>query len=122
MAASMTDSAETLRAHLRVTLYQQTGDAGLTCRRCGISRPTLRKWWRRYQEEGENGLRSHSRRRHRLPEPKVTVPHEQGILRLRRQRRPGPKRIQGKLRRLHQFCLSTATIWKVLKRNAASTL
>ena len=26
-----------------VKLYQQTGDAGLVCRRCGISRPTLRK-------------------------------------------------------------------------------
>jgi len=35
-----------------VQLYEQTGNAGLTCRRCGISRPTLRKWWRRYQEEG----------------------------------------------------------------------
>jgi len=26
-----------------VKLYEQTGDAGFTCRRCGISRPTLRK-------------------------------------------------------------------------------
>jgi transposase-like protein len=31
-----------------VELYAKTGDAGLVCRRCGISRPTLRKWWRRY--------------------------------------------------------------------------
>jgi len=27
--------------------YQQTRNAGLTCRRCGITRPTLRKWVQR---------------------------------------------------------------------------
>jgi transposase-like protein len=36
-----------------VELYAKTRDAGLVCRRCGISRPTLRKWWRRYQADGE---------------------------------------------------------------------
>lgn len=35
-----------------VRMYEQTGDAGLTCRRCRISRPTLRKWWRPYLAEG----------------------------------------------------------------------
>ena len=39
-----------------VRLYEEAGDAGLVCRRCGISRPTLRKWWRRYRAEGEAGL------------------------------------------------------------------
>lgn len=27
-----------------VQLYRKTGNASVTCRRCGISRPTLRKW------------------------------------------------------------------------------
>jgi len=36
-----------------VRLYERVGNAGIVCRRCGISRPTLRKWWRRYQAEGE---------------------------------------------------------------------
>jgi len=44
-----------------VKLYEQTKDAGLTCRRCGISKPTLRKWFRGYQAQGEAGLRSQSR-------------------------------------------------------------
>jgi hypothetical protein len=36
---------ERLEARLRlVRLYEATGNAGLVCRRCGISRPTLRKW------------------------------------------------------------------------------
>ncbi|MCW8883891.1 MAG: helix-turn-helix domain-containing protein, partial [Motiliproteus sp.] len=41
-----------------VRLFEESGDAGLVCRRCGISRPTLRKWWRRYQADGEEGLLS----------------------------------------------------------------
>lgn len=44
-----------------VRMYQETGNAGLVCTRCGISRPTLRKRLRRYQEAGEEGLRSQSR-------------------------------------------------------------
>lgn len=43
-----------------VKLYEQTSNAGLVCRRCGISRPTLRKGWWRYQAEGEAGLKSRS--------------------------------------------------------------
>ncbi len=36
-----------------VKLYEQFGDAGVVYRRCGITRLTLRKWWRRHQAEGE---------------------------------------------------------------------
>ena len=39
-----------------IKLYEEIGDAGVVCRRCGISRPTLRKWWRRYQAQGTAGL------------------------------------------------------------------
>ena len=45
-----------------VEFYQATKDAGLTCRKCGISRPTLRKWLKRYEEEGLSGLARRSRR------------------------------------------------------------
>jgi transposase-like protein len=36
-----------------IKLYERVGNAGIVCRRCGISRPTLRKWWRRHRAEGE---------------------------------------------------------------------
>jgi transposase-like protein len=36
-----------------VKLYLKTNDTGYVCRRCGISRPTLRKWYKKYLEEGE---------------------------------------------------------------------
>jgi hypothetical protein len=43
-----------------VRMYAENADAGLTCRRCGISRPTLRLGARRYSAQGEVGLHSHS--------------------------------------------------------------
>ena len=47
-----------------IKLYQEVKDAGIVCRRCGISRPTLRKWVKRYEERGEEGLKELSRRPH----------------------------------------------------------
>jgi Transposase and inactivated derivatives, IS30 family len=112
-----------LRARLSwVRMYQETGDAGLTCRRCGISYPTLRKWRLRYLEAGEAGLRSRSRRPHKLPPPKVTQAHEELILKLRRERRIGPKRIQYELNRLHGIHFSTGTIWRVLHKYKVPSL
>ena len=119
--ASKSDTEAILRARTAwVRLYQQTGNAGLTCRRCGVSRPTLRKWRRRFQENGEAGLRSHSRRRKALPAPRLTAPQEQTLLGLRRQRKLGPKRIQAELGRLHDLRLSTSTVWHVLHRHKLS--
>lgn len=117
----MTDPPETLRARLTwVKHYEQSQDAGATCRRCGISRPTLRKWWRRYQQSGEVGLASQSRRRHHLPEPKVKPSDTESVLDLRKKRRLGPKGIQSELKRLHQTQFSTATIWRILARHGIS--
>lgn len=55
-----------------IKLYEQTKDFGLVCRRCGISRPTLRKRRKRYIELGIEGLLSQSKRPHTLPNSKVT--------------------------------------------------
>jgi transposase-like protein len=66
-----------------VKLYEQSGDAGFVFRRCGISRPTLRKWWRRYQSDGIEGLHSQSRRPLSSPATKVNLQYEQLILALR---------------------------------------
>jgi len=49
---------ERLQARLKlVSLYEDIKDAGIVCRRCGISRPTLRKWLKRYANEGISGLK-----------------------------------------------------------------
>lgn len=98
-----------------VTLYLDTKDAGLVCRRCGVSRPTLRLWSCRYQELGLAGLQTKSSRPHKTPEKKVTSQIEQWILELR-QRRLGSRRIQSELKRLHNCALSRRTIDQVLAR------
>lgn len=119
----MIDPEPVLKARLGwVQMYQATQNQALTCRRCGISKKTLRKWCRRYEAQGEEGLRSQSRRPHKLPSSKVTPEHEALILQLRRARRLGPKGLQRELLRLHQLRFSTRTIWKVLHKHGVSVL
>lgn len=118
-----TEEKQAQRARLVwVRMYQETANAGLTCRRCGISRPTLRKWWKRFQADGEMGLCSESSCRVRPPEKKVTPEREALILRLRKERKLGAKSLQSELERHHELKLSTATIWKVLNRNNVARL
>ena len=69
-----------------IELYEQVRDAGMVCRRCGVSRPTLRKWWRRYQAHGTAGLISRSRRPRIFAQRKVFEREEQLISALRTQR------------------------------------
>lgn len=105
-----------IRKRLRwVQLYEELGNAGVVCLRFGISRPTLRKWWSRYQEHGEAGLQEKSRRPKSSPAKKVQPEHERLIADLRK-RKLGHRRIQNELRRRHEISLSTATIHKVLER------
>lgn len=111
----MTDSPETLKARRTwVETYRQTGNAGLTCRRCGISRPTLRKWARRFEADGESGLRSKSRRPHKTADSKRTAALSDRVLTLRRERNLGSKRLQAELLRIDGVRLSTSTLHRVL--------
>lgn len=103
-----------VRQRLRwVLLLRELRDAGRVCRRCGISRPTLRKWARRYDTQGAAGLVSRSRRPSRSPKRKVTEQDRASILALRTQGN-GARRIQSELRLHAERELSLATIHKVL--------
>src|SRR3954462_13419248 len=77
-----------------IKLYEEIGNAGVVCRRCGISRPTLRKWWRRYPAEGPAGLAGRSPRPHRSPGRKVLEREEGLILQVRRERELGLGRLR----------------------------
>jgi transposase InsO family protein len=106
-----------IKARLKwIELYKETRNAGLVCRRCGISRPTLRKWLRRYEESGIDGLYNKSTRPLRSPNKKVTDEQERLILDLRRKRKLGARRIRNDLIRNHQLSFSLATIHKILTR------
>ncbi|SPJ21240.1 hypothetical protein PFCIP103579_2384 [Prolinoborus fasciculus] len=63
-----------------VKLFEETNNTGLVCRRCGISRPTLRKWWKRYSEQGIDGLSSHSKCPLKSPNTKINAELEALIL------------------------------------------
>ena len=111
------DSPHVLAARLSwVRLYEKDRHAGRVCLRCGISRPTLRKWWRRYQSHGLEGLRSQSRRPHRLAPGKRTPELVKQVLTLRRGRNLGSKRLQNELVRTGRPHLSTSTLHVLLSR------
>lgn len=114
MSRGSRETKEIKQKHTWIRLYQQTGDAGLTCRRCGISRPTLRKWLRRYEELGIRGLQSQSKRPKSSPAKKTGEQEIKWILSLRSERKLGVRRIQNELKQLHALSLSLATIHKVL--------
>lgn len=97
-----------------VNLYLETEDAGFVCRKCGISRPTLRKWHRRYLDKGLEGLNDQSKKPHSSPNQKLTQDCIQLILTLRNKRNLGARRIQTELIRLHGCSLSLASIHKAL--------
>jgi transposase-like protein len=105
-----------------VAAYRQIGDAGAVCRRFGISRPTLRKWLRRFDADGEAGLSELSRRPHSSPAQKVSADTEKLILTLRRERRLGVRRIRAELRRLYNVQLSSPVIHKILLRHDLNVL
>lgn len=113
---------EIRRRRIWVQLYAKTKDAGLVCQRCGISRPTLRLWWKRFLAKGEAGLVNLSRRPLHSPRRILDRERIDLILGLRDERKLGPKRIQAELLRHHDTRLSTATIWKVLRAHEREPL
>ncbi len=111
------------RKRLRwIDLFKKHGNAGIVCLKCGISRPTLRKWLRRYEEQGVEGLKGHSRKPQNSPAKKVTEEHERIILSLRHDRKLGHGHICTELQRLHGISLSVATIYKILQRHGVAQL
>lgn len=97
-----------------VNLYLETKDAGFVCRKCSISRPTLRKWYRRYLKDGLQGLVGQSKKPHSSPNQKLNSERINLILNLRNERNLGARRIQTELIRLHNCPLSLASIHKAL--------
>jgi len=59
-----------------IKMFESIGDAGLVCRRCGISRPTLRKWLQRYRLKGLDGLTDLSKSPQHFPKKKLILKNE----------------------------------------------
>ena len=105
-----------------IRLYEETGSVAETCRRLGVSRPTLRKWLRRFRAEGEKGLleRSHAplvpRRRN------LSTEMESLVLAVRQERQVGIRCLQATLRTDHGVELGVGVIRDVLRRHAVPPL
>jgi transposase len=103
------------RKRLRwVELFHRIENCSIVCLKCGISRPTLRKWVRRFRDKGGQGLVSGSRKPKSSPATKILDQHREWIRELRH-RSLGSRRIQNELKRVHDFDLSRTTIDKVLR-------
>jgi transposase InsO family protein len=103
------------RKRLRwVELFLQVRNCSIVCLKCGISRPTLRKWLRRYEGKGTEGLIGESRKPKSSPATKILVQHREWIRELRN-RCLGSRRIHSELKRAHDFDVSRTTIDKVLR-------
>lgn len=100
-----------------VRLYQKLNHAGKVCDHFSISRFTLRKWFKRYEEKGIEGLQELSRKPHNSSASKIDGKQEEIIISLRKDRKLGTRRIQSELKRLHKISLSLATIHKVIKKH-----
>lgn len=105
-----------------INLYIETKDAEYVCRKCGISRPTLRKWYRRYQKKGVQGLNNLNKKPYKSPNLKINPQIIKLILDIRENRNLGARRIRTELIRLHNISLSLATIHKVLTTQCAMSI
>jgi len=80
-----------------------------------VSRPTVYKWWKRWQLEGNAGLADRSSRPDRCPH-QTSRQLEQRIERLRRNRKLGPARIAGIVE------MHASTVHRVLVRQQLNRL
>ncbi len=81
----------------------------------GVSRSTVAKWWKRYREEGDAGLRDRSSRAKHLPHA-LGEQIVEAICRLRRELGAGPDRIA------FELGMHASTVYGVLKRAGLSVL
>lgn len=98
-----------------VQLIQQGFSQAEVARRLCLSRPTVSKWWRRFQEEGLAGLQDRSSRakhlRHALGEDVIAA-----ICALRRELGAGPHRLA------YELGMARSTVYGVLRRSGLSVL
>ena len=92
-----------------------TKNVAKTCRYFGITRTTFYRWYRRYQNDGLEGLKDLSRRQFHSPHatrPEIIAK----IIYLRQTYHFGPWKIQMYLKRYHDINVSKSGVWRILKR------
>lgn len=98
-----------------IKTYKETGSIKKTAILWRISRNVVRKWIRRYQKEGEEGLLDLSRRPLRSPN-KTPTDIEEKVKEIREKTNYGKRRISYFLKKEEGIKLSESTIGKILRR------
>lgn len=99
----------------------ETGNISKTCRYFGISRKTFYKWVNRYNEHGEAGLCSQSKRPHKSPKA-TSNEIVSKILYLRKNYYFGPSKISFYFERYHKIRIAQSSVHRILQRHDLSRL
>ncbi|MET7457306.1 helix-turn-helix domain-containing protein [Streptomyces sp. NPDC005574] len=94
---------------------EASGDVAMSCRYFGISRQAYYTWYRRYQAEGVEGLRTRSK----APKTCPNATHVEvvgKIIYLRQNYHFGPEKIAMYLKRYHDVTISKSGVWRILNR------
>ncbi|WP_260609400.1 helix-turn-helix domain-containing protein [Streptomyces sp. WAC 01325] len=92
-----------------------TGNVAMNCRYCGISQQAYYIWYRRYQAEGIEGLRTRSK----APKHSPNATHVDvvgKIIYLRQHYHFGPEKIARYLKRYNDATISESGVWRILER------
>jgi transposase-like protein len=109
------------RRELIRELRQEDYSVSELSRRYGLSRQTLHRWKRRYEQEGLIGLEPRSRRPHRSPRQAISQEWKEAVFELKRRRRHwGAKKIVAELKRRHpdKIVVSERTVGRLLRAGA----
>src|SRR5262245_8030553 len=116
----MTNAEQTRLMNWRLKVLRHasevTQNVARTCRHFGISRPTLYKWPRRHEKDGDAGLCARPRRPHRSPN---ATPAEvvSKLLYLRQTYHFGPRKISDYLKRFHGVTVAGSTVHRLLHQH-----
>lgn len=109
------DSKDPVKVRLKIIEYlEMCKSVAETARKFRVSRQIVRKWEKRYREEGIEGLKDKSK----APKNKRTVLTEEIIeliLNLKKEYNYGPRRIKKLLQKLYNIKISEHPIYNVLK-------
>ena len=82
------------------------------CKHVHISRMSFYRYWKRYKEQGFDGLKDHSRRPHTIYRKDKKI--EQKIVQLRKKYHYCPHKIQGTLANQYNIKIGHMTIYRIL--------
>ncbi len=101
--------------------FKKSKNIAKTCRYFGISRQTYYKWLKRYRNYNTNSLMDRSKRPKNI-KYKLNLKITKKIKKLRLNNQLGPFKISRYLKNNEQIELSTASIYKILRKMKISRL